>query len=128
MGQLVQGGQIELNPDVQLIPGSFPVEPQCSRFLLSSLAGNLGRLLGRGGPGGVLQLLPGPVALQQRRQRECGRIGRTASAAAGRGRHEGVEAEVAGEARPVGGAVPLQLVDPAVERGVGQVVVVGSLK
>ena len=108
----------------------------CGRFI-SSLAGNLGCLLGPaaaarrggGGPGGVLELLPGSVTLQQRRQRECGRIGRrAATAAAGRGRHEGVEAEVACEPCPVGRVVPLQLVDPAVERGVGQVVVVGSLK
>ena len=46
----------------------------------------------------------------------------------GRGRHERVQAEVAGESCPVGRVVALQLVDPAVERGVGQAVVVGGLK
>ena len=53
---------------------------------------------------------------------------RRAATAPSRGRHERVQAEVAGESCPVGRVVALQLVDPAVERGVGQVVVVGRLQ
>ena len=56
------------------------------------------------------------------------RICRRRAAASCRCRHERVQAEVAGEPGPVRRVVALQLVDPAVERGVGQVVVVGRLR